>query len=1080
MVNFIKYIFILILSIISSLVSATTYYVSSVGNDNANGTSTSTSWATLSKVNAHTFVAGDNILFNRGDTWYGTLTISQSGTSNSRIIFGAYGSGAKPIITGFTTISGWTNVGNGVYSKAVSIASAPLNMVTVNGVNTGKGRYPKEGNWLTNSSVGTGTITAANMPSTTINWAANGTANIFMKTEGYRWNHGLITSHSGNVINYTQQSGWCGGNGYAGWGFFIDNDIRTLSTVNGVAPQLGEWFYNTSNSTFYMYFGTGVDPATKIVKVASLDFGVICHQSYITVDNISFLGFNGDYTSYSNGAVNLGDNSQYVSVTNCEVGFIGASAIWIGTHTTIDNCWVHDVNGTAFLGVNSYLTLTNNTIENIGLIYSSMGGWCARGCAMDISSGTNDLIQYNIFRHIGSFCVKTNGTSNVTIDKNLFDDCVIRAIDAGCIYVNGESPNRVISNNICVNTGVSLEGIIGTLPDIWYCACSIYLDTPNDGITVTGNTCAGTKNGPGIMISAGHENTISNNTLYNNLEGFEILSTIPTSLVANLQFTNNKIIAASAGQFLTVVHVMVGSLPNFGFTTASGDIYARLIDDGVDQDWLTLEYDANNGYTQYRTYASWLSRSGETNSTFSSVTTSSVNNIHFIYNASKSNKVVALDGGYLDIKGTKYSGSITLLPYTSAVLMPDPNPSASSASPAYGSSAIENATPNILTMTYNMSLANIAPASSAFSVKVNTVSRTVNAVLSSGTTIKLTLSSAIKNGESVTVAYTKPSLNPIQTPSGGQAATISAQTVTNKVSTTPAIPQYVSSTIADATPTLIELVYSLTMANVLPDVAAFSVRVNSISQNIQSVSISGASVFLTLANEVGYGDNVTIAYTQPATSALMATSGILVATMSVQSVTNKVSSVGPIYVSSAIENITPGTLEITYDETLDLSVPSASAFVVMVNGVKRNVTSVSISGNNVLLTLANPVVYGDVITVSYIKPTSNQLKKATGETAVSFSLPQPVTNKLAKSSIKKEDISVYPNPAREFVNISILETSLEPQILRIIDLSGKLCIESRLNAGTNNKVLINIKSGIYIVQVLSGSVLKFVQKLIVM
>jgi len=104
MVNFIKYIFILILSIISSLVSATTYYVSSAGNDNANGTSTSTSWATLSKVNAHTFVAGDNILFNRGDTWYGTLTISQSGTSNSRIIFGAYGSGAKPIITGFTTI----------------------------------------------------------------------------------------------------------------------------------------------------------------------------------------------------------------------------------------------------------------------------------------------------------------------------------------------------------------------------------------------------------------------------------------------------------------------------------------------------------------------------------------------------------------------------------------------------------------------------------------------------------------------------------------------------------------------------------------------------------------------------------------------------------------------------------------------------------------------------------------------------------------------------------------------------------------------------------------------------------------
>ena len=149
--------------------------------------------------------------------------------------------------------------------------------------------------------------------------------------------------------------------------------------------------------------------------------------------------------------------------------------------------------------------------------------------------------------------------------------------------------------------------------------------------------------------------------------------------------------------------------------------------------------------------------------------------------------------------------------------------------------------------------------------------------------------------------------------------------------------------------------------------------------------------------------------------------------MSAQTVTNKVNPVGPVYVSSAIENITPNILEITYNETLDLTVPDVSAFIVMVNGVKREVTSVSISGNKVLLTLASPVVYGDVVTVSYIKPASNQLKKATGETAVSFSSPQPVTNKLVNNSIKKGNISIYPNPAKEVINVSIKETSLEPQ-----------------------------------------------------
>jgi hypothetical protein len=125
------------------------------------------------------------------------------------------------------------------------------------------------------------------------------------------------------------------------------------------------------------------------------------------------------------------------------------------------------------------------------------------------------------------------------------------------------------------------------------------------------------------------------------------------------------------------------------------------------------------------------------------------------------------------------------------------------------------------------------------------------------------------------------------------------------------------------------------------------------------------------------------------------------------------------------------------------------------------------------------------VTVSYLKPSNNQLKKATGELAVSFSSPQPVTNNclsLANNSAKKSTITIYPNPARDYINVSFLEQeiSLESQILRIFDLSGKLCLESILNSGNNNyHVLFNLKSGIYIVQIVSGSIINFVQKLIV-
>jgi uncharacterized repeat protein (TIGR02059 family) len=263
------------------------------------------------------------------------------------------------------------------------------------------------------------------------------------------------------------------------------------------------------------------------------------------------------------------------------------------------------------------------------------------------------------------------------------------------------------------------------------------------------------------------------------------------------------------------------------------------------------------------------------------------------------------------------------------------------------------------------------------------------------------------------------------------------------------------------------------------------VRVNSVSQNVESVAVSGTSVFLTIANEVSYGNIVTVAYSQPATNALQSASGIQVATMSAQPVTNKINPVGPIYISSSIENSTPKILEVNYDEILDNSVPDTSAFIVMVNGVRRTITSVAINGNKVFLTMAIPVVYGDNVTVSYLKPSNNQLKKTSGELAESFSSPQPVTNNclsLANNSAKKSTITIYPNPARDYINVSFLEQeiSLESQILRIFDLSGKLCLESILNSGNNNyHVLFNLKSGIYIVQIVSGSIINFVQKLIV-
>jgi hypothetical protein len=51
------------------------------------------------------------------------------------------------------------------------------------------------------------------------------------------------------------------------------------------------------------------------------------------------------------------------------------------------------------------------------------------------------------------------------------------------------------------------------------------------------------------------------------------------------------------------------------------------------------------------------------------VITNPNDSIKFVYNATKVNKTVSLSGGYIDAKGNKFSNSITLSPYKSAVLI---------------------------------------------------------------------------------------------------------------------------------------------------------------------------------------------------------------------------------------------------------------------------------------------------------------------------------------------------------------------------------------------------------------------------
>src|ERR1019366_2221579 len=124
--------------------NATTYYFSAKGNDVNNGTSVSTPWQTITKFNS-VFASkspGDQFLFNKGDVFYGELIPSRSGSIGNPITIGAYGVGAMPVISGFKTVSSWTNLGSNIWESTNAISGLKYtNIVLINGVNTAMGRF---------------------------------------------------------------------------------------------------------------------------------------------------------------------------------------------------------------------------------------------------------------------------------------------------------------------------------------------------------------------------------------------------------------------------------------------------------------------------------------------------------------------------------------------------------------------------------------------------------------------------------------------------------------------------------------------------------------------------------------------------------------------------------------------------------------------------------------------------------------------------------------------------------------------------------------------------------------------------
>lgn len=642
---------------------ATTYYFSnSSGNDARSATeaqNASTPWKSLNKINAifSSLNDGDILLLKRDEVFDGSLVISRSGSLSLPITFGAYGSGAKPVINGLTTLTDWVNTGGGIWESDFSSGSM-VNMVLMNGLFKEIGRYPNmnipnKGYLNFESYSGNSSITDNELPASP-NW--NGGEVVIRKT---RWvvDRNQITSHTGNTINYISESEY---GAEANFGYFIQNHPKTLDVE-------GEWYYKKNEGKFGMYFPSG-NPASFKIQASSVQTLVsINNQSNIAFENLSFQG--------PNIAAFDMVNARHIRISGCDLLFSGVNAAngKDCNDVTIENGEINQTNNVAINFDNcANTTIRNNKINNSGVI-PGMGKGNSGSYEGILISGDNILIDHNSIENTGYIAVTFRGSSNV-ISNNFINNFAMVKDDAAGIYSWNNIAGAGITYGLKITNNLILNGIGAPEGTIWpgyRPASGIYMDDNISNVEITGNTAANCGLN-GIYIHNSYNINLQNNLFYNNASQVVLTSDehARQSPVRNVNMANNVMVAREYYQRVAEFKSYQNDLSQFG--NFDNNYYARPVDDNQ---VIYPSYFINGNYNEKSlTLDEWKALYGkDLNSNKSPASVPGADHILFEYNSTSAPKTVALNGNYIDIKNQSYNGSITLEPYSSVILLSPQN-----------------------------------------------------------------------------------------------------------------------------------------------------------------------------------------------------------------------------------------------------------------------------------------------------------------------------------------------------------------------------------------------------------------------
>lgn len=526
------------------------YYVSTTGNDSNPGTE-SQPFKTIKKardvIRARPGTwTGDIYVWIRGGTYTFSSTLefteSDAGKDGHYVAYQAY-TNERPIISGGTKITGWTNWQNGIYRAPCS--AMEFRQLYVNGKKAIRARSPNKGSYsrLTSWNTPANTISIIGTQLGNVQNLANG--KVEMIVQQY-WAESImrIASVATNglykdiTVNTTERDivfgrDWPAKS--ADQAYHFENSLDFLD-------QAGEWYLDNNVSPRYVYYKPlpGENMATAdivapnidtLIRVAGADLGT--HAHHMVFEGITFeyanwtrptfhgnIGLQSQQYSIGNdrtdrpAAAFYIRNADHMRLTRNVFRFCGSSGLDIYTsanNIVVEGNVFHDISGNGMqVGKFSEADMpiaglydptdtreynVDNVIANNYIYTCATDYYCANGIAGGYIRNANIIynevtdLPYTGINSGWGWTFNENAMSNNHIEYNHIFNVVKLLCDGGGIYtLSNQGPASTIEHNYIDST---TRSVWATTTHTWtYPVASIYLDQGSSGFTIDGNCVA--------------------------------------------------------------------------------------------------------------------------------------------------------------------------------------------------------------------------------------------------------------------------------------------------------------------------------------------------------------------------------------------------------------------------------------------------------------------------------------------------------------------------------------------------------------------------------------------------------------